>query len=198
MRECSRRHYLRNKKALNARSAEYARRHPEERRAGVRRWAAKNPGAVREATRAWREKNPLAGRRYHQANKAKIAARLRARRKESVALRLRNSASRRIRGALQGVGVKSASTVALLGCSVEFLRIHIESLFQPGMSWEIFGRIHVDHIRPCASFNLADPAQQRACFHYTNLQPLWAVDNIRKSDKWLTPATSSVTSPPTD
>ncbi len=45
------------------------------------------------------------------------------------------------------------------------------------------GRVHIDHIRPCASFDLRDPDQQRACFHHTNLQPLWAADNLRKSDK---------------
>ena len=43
---------------------------------------------------------------------------------------------------------------------------------------------HIDHIRPCASFDLTDPEQQKQCFHYTNLQPLWAEDNLRKSDKW--------------
>ncbi len=45
------------------------------------------------------------------------------------------------------------------------------------------GRIHVDHIRPCASFDLTRASQQRACFHFTNLQPLWAADNRRKGAK---------------
>jgi hypothetical protein len=54
------------------------------------------------------------------------------------------------------------------------------------MTWENHGRYgwHIDHIRPCASFDLADPEQQRKCFHYTNLQPLWASENMRKGDKW--------------
>jgi hypothetical protein len=53
------------------------------------------------------------------------------------------------------------------------------------MSWGNYGLHgwHVDHIIPCASFDLTDPEQQRQCFHYTNLQPLWAEDNLRKSDK---------------
>lgn len=46
------------------------------------------------------------------------------------------------------------------------------------------GKIHIDHIKPCTSFDLADPEQQKACFHYTNLQPLWAVDNLKKGEKW--------------
>ena len=58
------------------------------------------------------------------------------------------------------------------------------------MTWEDFmnGKIHIDHIRPCASFNLNDPSQQKICFHYTNLQPLWAKDNLRKGTKWLSTA----------
>jgi HNH endonuclease. len=57
------------------------------------------------------------------------------------------------------------------------------------MSWDNYGRDgwHIDHIRPCASFDLTDPEQQRQCFHYTNLQPLWAADNIRKGAKWQPP-----------
>ena len=63
---------------------------------------------------------------------------------------------------------------------------HLEALFQPGMTWDnhAIDGWHIDHIRPCTSFDLTDPEQQRQCFHYTNLQPLWAFDNISKSDKW--------------
>lgn len=73
--------------------------------------------------------------------------------------------------------------MALIGCSIEDLRAHIESQFQPGMTWENYGKWHVDHIRPCVSFNLLDPMQQQECFHYTNLQPLWAEDNIKKGGR---------------
>lgn len=74
----------------------------------------------------------------------------------------------------------------LIGCSLEELEKHLESKFQPGMTWENRGRKgwHIDHIRPCSSFDLTDPEQQKQCFHYTNLQPLWAIDNLRKNAKW--------------
>ena len=79
---------------------------------------------------------------------------------------------------------KSDSTMELVGCPIEFLRGYLEARFQEGMNWENHGEWHVDHIRPCASFDLSDPEQQRKCFHYTNLQPLWASDNLSKGDTW--------------
>ena len=51
------------------------------------------------------------------------------------------------------------------------------------MSWDNYGQWHIDHIRPCSGFNLLDPIEQRVCFHYTNLQPLWAGDNLKKSNR---------------
>jgi hypothetical protein len=83
----------------------------------------------------------------------------------------------------RGVITKKSKTLELLGCEIKDFRAHIESLFTPGMGWSNFGLWHLDHIKPCSSFNLHDEAQQRACFHFSNLQPLWAADNLRKSNK---------------
>jgi hypothetical protein len=87
----------------------------------------------------------------------------------------------RIRNALDG-RAKSGRSVELLGCSWDEARKYIESKFQPGMSWKNHGvrGWHIDHVVPCAAFDLTDPEQQRMCFHYTNLQPLWAKDNLSK------------------
>lgn len=82
---------------------------------------------------------------------------------------------------------KSSGTLNLLGCTPEVLKIYLEAKFTDGMSWDNQGNWHIDHIRPCASFDLTDPEQQKQCFHYTNLQPLWASDNIRKGAKWVHP-----------
>lgn len=83
-------------------------------------------------------------------------------------------------------GNKAGSTQELTGCTWEQVRNHLENQFQPGMTWDNHGihGWHIDHIRPCASFDLTDPEQQKQCFHYTNLQPLWAKDNLAKSDTW--------------
>ena len=89
-------------------------------------------------------------------------------------------------------GRKAFKTAELLGCTVPEFKDWIASQFSEGMSWDNYGLTtwHIDHVRPCASFDLTDPEQQRKCFHYTNQQPLWAEDNMRKSDKW-DPATMS-------
>lgn len=72
----------------------------------------------------------------------------------------------------------------LYGCTHEFLFNHIQSMFTGNMSWDNYGlglgRWSIDHIIPCASFDLSDPAQQKICFHYTNLQPMWSIENSRK------------------
>lgn len=95
--------------------------------------------------------------------------------------RLRKCLRARIYDALKGRN-KSAKSIELLGCSPEFAVQYLANLFQPGMSWSNHGDWHIDHIIPCNSFDLSDPDQQRQCFHYTNMQPLWAEDNLRKGD----------------
>lgn len=80
---------------------------------------------------------------------------------------------------------KTHKTFDLVGLSVEDLVVYLESKFQDGMTWENYGSDwHIDHIRPCASFDLTDPSQLAECFHYTNLQPLWAYDNLSKGARW--------------
>ena len=62
---------------------------------------------------------------------------------------------------------------------------YFENKFSDGMSWDKVGKyIHIDHIRPCSSFDLKNAEEQKKCFHYTNLQPLWATDNLKKGSKY--------------
>jgi hypothetical protein len=60
----------------------------------------------------------------------------------------------------------------------------LEKQFINGMAWENQGEWHIDHIRPCASFNLDNEIERQMCFHYTNLQPLWGFDNMSKHDAY--------------
>lgn len=80
--------------------------------------------------------------------------------------------------------VKKSNTLDLVGCSIEFLIKHLESQFTKGMSWENRGagklRWHIDHIKPCGVFDLESEEEQRKCFHYSNLRPLWCSDNCSR------------------
>ena len=91
----------------------------------------------------------------------------------------------RVRLVLQG-NSKSASTAELTGCTWKELFEHLEKQFTDGMSWDNRHLWHVDHILPCASFDLSKPEEQRKCFHFSNLQPLWAKENLCKGSKILT------------
>jgi hypothetical protein len=120
----------------------------------------------KEKRRAWYQ-------RYHKNPKNAMVRRLRS----------------RVRFALKARGF-SYSAVTLLGCTKdEFLR-YIESLFVSGMTWENRWAWHLDHRKPIASFDFNDPEQVRACFHWSNYQPLWAHDNIVKGCS-VVPDTSS-------
>lgn len=105
--------------------------------------------------------------------------------KDKIEFKLLRNARKRLREALKGKYKKNEKTRVLIGCEIEFLKKHLEFQFRDGMNWENYGQWHIDHIKPCASFNFSEPEQQRICFHYTNLQPLWALDNIKKGDKLI-------------
>ena len=70
----------------------------------------------------------------------------------------------------------------LIGCSIESLKNYLEKQFKKDMTWHNHGLYgwHIDHIRPCISFDLIKKSEQKKCFHYTNLQPLWAKENLSK------------------
>jgi len=92
----------------------------------------------------------------------------------------------RVRRALKCKNIpKTSSTLTLLGCTAVQLKDHLAKKFTAGMTWENHGQFgwHVDHIKPLASFDFRVEAQIMAAFHYTNLQPLWWYENLKKSDK---------------
>jgi hypothetical protein len=80
---------------------------------------------------------------------------------------------------------KKSSYSKLLGCPIDEFKIYLESKFQGGMTWKNHGLKgwHIDHIIPCSAFDLTKEEEQKKCFHYSNLQPLWWIDNLKKSNK---------------
>lgn len=102
-------------------------------------------------------------------------------RREEPSFRLRSRISSYISAALRG---KNGLHVEdFLGCSIEEYMQYLEDRFQEGMTWDNYGKWHVDHIKPVSSFNLNEESQRFDCFHYTNTQPLWAFDNLSKGNK---------------
>ncbi len=121
---------------------------------------------------------------YKERARARARARAwRAHHPETTNETLRRKLRARMRCAIRHLNCERAGfTHDLLGCTLEDCRQHIERQFLPGMTWNTYGAWHIDHIVPCAWFDLTDLQQQRKCFHYSNLQPLWARDNITKNN----------------
>ena len=157
--------------------------------AATKKWQQKNREKYNAGQRKWRQNN----REKHNASslkrskrpeyKKRANARNKERYRTDPQYRLAKNLRSRVHNVLKG-NVKSAPTMTMLGCSFMHLQDYLEKQFLPGMTWENHGPVwHVDHMMPCASFDLTDPEQQRQCCHYTNLQPMWGSENISKSDK---------------
>jgi len=172
-------YYLKNKEHLNKYSKEYS-----------KDYYLKNKEHINKIAKEWCSKNKesisLRGRKHFLENKEHIYKRTnerkKIRRKNDPNYKLLSNLRTRLWGALKG-NSKSASTMELIGCSIEELWKHLKSKFKSWMTKENYGLWHVDHIIPCASFDLTDPKQQKICFHWSNLQPLKAIDNIKKGTR---------------
>lgn len=170
---------------------------PEPNRKRVRKWKAENP-----------EKVAINRKRYYTNNKEKINRKAikrnivyrrnnpdkvkEWRKRDGLKLytRITNTLRARLRAAIKG-SYKSGSAVRDLGCSVEEFKLYLEKKFYPhpenkeNMSWLNYGKQgwHIDHIIPLSAFDLTNDEEFLKACHYTNLQPLWAEENLRKSDK---------------
>lgn len=122
---------------------------------------------------------------YRKNNREKINTYTRKKNIEDINFRLAKILRQRLRNALKNNRYKKYSAIDLVGCSLEHLKKHIEKQFKDNMSWDNYGYYgwHIDHIIPCASYNLEDIEQQNKCFHFTNLQPLWLKENTSKGKK---------------
>ena len=154
-------------------SQKYYREHREQCWASNKNWAQRNRAKCRAYLARFRREHPEKIRRAQDRYLDRHPGQ-----------RIIQSLRMRTRRALKGKQ-KAATTFQLLGCTLEEFKAHLARRFLPGMSFETYGTWHIDHVRPCASYDMLDPAQQRLCFHYSNLQPLWGPDNIRKGAKWL-------------
>jgi len=158
-------------------------------------WSSKNRDRVNQTNRAWvknnqehvRERN----RQYNLKNKDRLAEkrkiRLQNRRKTDVNFRLSNNLRGSLYNSIKNEWKKS-SALDLLGMTVPEFKKYLESLWSPGMSWSNWGNgencWNIDHIKPIAQFNLENYEEQKICFHFSNLRPLWWSENNSKKD-WI-------------
>lgn len=119
-------------------------------------------------------------REWYRKNAKEIYARRRARPYEKMAAAVRA----RVYECLKK-GYKSVKTEKLIGMTFKELKVYIEDRFKEGMTWENYGEWHIDHIIPISSFDLTKAENQKKAFHYTNLQPLWARENLQKHTKMV-------------
>ncbi len=151
----------------------------------------------REKNEEYKKRNYKYVRKYYQRNREVLLAKQKEtdrseyyreymqERRKNPQWRLLDRARSRIYNALKRKqGIKSKKTLELLGVK-NFQEVidHLVFQFREGMTLDNYGQWHVDHIRPCSSFNLLDIEEQKKCFHYTNLQPLWARENLSKGNK---------------
>ena len=143
-----------------------------------------NKDKKRAYNKAWREANKDNIKDYREANKDKRNAQARERRKTDPLFKMKWNLRSRTSQAFRDKGYsKTSKTQEMLGTDWEIVKEHIEKQFTKGMSWKNYGDWHIDHIIPLASANTEEELK-KLC-HYTNLQPLWALDNIKKGDKIL-------------
>lgn len=168
----SKKYYKENREEKLNYQKEYQKKHKKEHNKICREYYLKHKIQCKQTARTYREKNKLQikkrSREYNQRFYTKLVHSLR----------------ERVRSTLKG-NYKSATTLKLVGCSLEFLKSYLQKQFKPGMTWDNWGKYgwHIDHIKSCKSFDLSKPSEQRKCFNYTNLQPLWAEENLSKGVK---------------
>jgi hypothetical protein len=171
-----------NPEKVKEQKKRYNEKYPEKDAARKKRWKQENPEKVNKYIKENRDKINEWSNQWKRANRDKVNEWRRRYMDVNPHAKIVQNLRNRLYAILKGTK-KSAPTMELIGCTLDELKQHLESQFTDGMTWNNYGEWHVDHIVPCAAFDLTEPEQQRICFNYTNLQPLWAEDNVMKNDK---------------
>ena len=159
-----------------------------------KQWSDKNKQRVKETNKKYhdnRQKDPQYiekrsnnNKLWYKKNKKYIADKVKKLKHNNINFKIKSNLRTRLRNAIKN-NWKRGSAINDLGCTIKELKKHLESKFQPGMTWDNYGKYgwHIDHVKPLSKFNLTDREEFLKVCHYSNLQPLWAKDNLRKRDK---------------
>lgn len=182
-------YYLLNRQRILDEQKQYQTANKKARKKYRTKWDAKNKDIIKTKKQKYylEHKQEFADRtKHYRANNVEAVRATRRiyeakKRQTNINYKIAHNLRRRMR---QTISNKTMSVLSILGCSMDEFRTHLESMFLVGMTWTNYGDWHIDHIKPCALFNLTLPDEQAKCFHYSNLQPLWAVDNLKKGRKY--------------
>ena len=180
-----------------AKNAAWRKANQERIKATKAAWYKANAERDKATRAAWRKANAEYKKAYEvayrkanaQFYKAYYAAYRKHKRKTDPAFKIQNNLRKRFKGIMKTIMNSDSNRFSgLIGCSANQLKAHIESQFKRWMTWENYGtHWHIDHIIPCAAFDHSDPKQRKQCWHWTNLRPLEAKENIAKRDKIIEP-----------
>lgn len=181
-REYDRKRYQEKKAEIAAKRKKYREENPEKIKEQKRRYREENKEKIAAQKRAAYQANPeyfkARSKAWREKNKAKYNAYSKKRLDDDINARL----AHRLRTQI-GSYIHRHTAVEELGCTIREFREYLAERFLEGMTWQNYGEWHVDHIKPLASFDLTDEEQFKVACHYTNLQPMWAKDNLQKGRK---------------
>ncbi len=199
-----------NKDKVAAANKKWREANPERAREFQKSWQQRNQDHVRQKRKEYydnnkelyadhgikrRERNPGSDKKYYERRKenrpGEIARYARHRLATDLNFKIKVYLRNRVRAAMLA-GSKAGSAVEDLGCTIDQFKAHIASRFADGMSWENYGEWHLDHVVPLARFDLTIRDEFLKAAHYTNYQPLWALENLRKGAKLLEPLEPSL------
>jgi len=162
-----------NKEKVSAQEKTWKKNHLERVKENTQRWRADNLEYTKQQAAEWHSQN----KEYRRQYKRRLY-------NDNVLFKIQQLLRARLYDALKGKA-KGGSAVKDLGCTIDELKIYLESNFKPGMTWENWAidGWHIDHIKPLSKFDLTDPNQIKIACNYKNLQPLWWYENLQKGDR---------------
>ncbi len=162
--------YKENSKKVKENAKKWKKNNPEKAKESSKKWRKNNSDKANERTGQWRKENPEYQKEY-----------IKKRIKSDINFRLSCNLRNRLSNALKR-NQKSGSAILDLGCSVNYLKKYLKNQFTKEMNWENYGQWEIDHQIPLSIVDLTDREDLKQVCHYTNLQPMWAEDNIRKGN----------------
>ena len=169
-------YYLNNKEEISKKRKQHYLKNRDKIRQRQKQYCERNKELIQRLNREYRNNNL---KQIAENNRIYFRNRYRS----DIQYRLKNILRARLNAAVKG-NFRSGSAVRDLGCTIEKFKRYLESLFKSGMSWGNYGSLwQIDHIISLSSFDLTDRGQLLSACNYKNLQPMFSVDNLRKSDR---------------